>query len=418
MAKQRLKFGMFNKALDAGVVAWLKCNSRSVLDFYKDLHRHPELSTQEVRTAALVADRLAAAGAQVTACIGGTGVAGVLRNGRGPILLIRADMDALPITEKTGLPYSSAVPGAMHACGHDVHSSVLVAVAAALSEHRDKWRGAAVFVAQPAEELGAGAQMMVDDGLFDKVPAPQAALALHVEAKLPVTQLGYTSGWAAANVDSVDVTIFGKGGHGASPHEAADPIVAAAYFITALQTVVTRRINPLDPSVITVGSIHAGNKHNIIPESVVMQLTVRSYSDDVRKKLLAGIREVALNAARAAGCPKPPLVNADIEFSPSLYHDPALCEHAAGIFRRIVGPANVLPRPSTMGGEDFSVFIRVLDIPGLQYALGSAKASGRAGAAEAQPSVHNNGYYPEALPALRLGVRSMCALAGSLFGRP
>ena len=420
MSKAHLRYGDFNKRLDAGVGTWLGGNMRSVLEFYRDLHRHPELSTHETRTAGLVAECLAAAGASVTTGIAGTGVAGVLRNGRGPVVLVRADMDALPITEETGLPYASTVTGAMHACGHDVHTATLAAVAAVLSEHRDKWRGTVVFIAQPAEELGAGAQMMVDDGLFDKVPTPQVALSLHVEAKMPVTQLGYTPGWAAANVDSVDVTIFGAGGHGASPHEAADPIVAAAYFITALQTVVTRRINPLESAVITVGSIHAGRKHNIIPDSAVMQLTVRSYSEDVRQKLLAGIREVARAAARAAGCTKTPMVDTGIEFSPALYNDPALCEHAKGVLGRVVGPRNVVMRPSTMGGEDFSVFMRTLAVPGLQYVVGSAKPAGRGGdkdSVERQPPLHNSRYYPEALPALRLAVRSMCALAGSLLGR-
>ena len=281
---------------DAAIVdAWLDQNLALVLDTYRHLHANPELSLGEEKTAALVAESLRKAGYAVRQHVGGHGVIGVLTNGAGPTLLIRGDMDALPVTETTGLPYASQVTsrrpdgtsvGVMHACGHDIHTSNLIATAQLLASLRHAWAGSLVILAQPAEELGQGARDMIADGLFEKIPRPDYAIALHVDGTLPAGRIGYVSGWAAANVDSVDITIHGRGGHGARPHSTIDPIVTAAHLVTALQTIVSRRVNPIDPAVVTVGSIHGGAKHNVIPDEVVMQLTVRSYSDEVRELLL------------------------------------------------------------------------------------------------------------------------------------
>ncbi|MCH8851145.1 MAG: amidohydrolase [Planctomycetes bacterium] len=284
-----------HSASDASSVAkWLDQNIQDLLKTYKHLHANPELSLQEVKTAALLAESFKRDGYEVTTGVGGTGVVAVMTNGDGPTVLIRGDMDALPIIEETGLDYISKVRvskddgtkvGVMHACGHDVHSTMLMGTARLLSELRTQWRGRIILVAQPAEEIGQGARMMIEDGLFERFPKPDFCIALHVQHNLPVGHIGYTSGWAFANVDSVDITVFGRGGHGARPNMAVDPIVAAAHLITSLQTIVSRRLDPLERAVITVGSIHGGSKHNIIPNEVKLQLTVRSYTDEVRKQL-------------------------------------------------------------------------------------------------------------------------------------
>ena len=264
--------------------------------FYLDLHRTPELSLHEQQTAAKLAARMKALGYEVTTGVGGTGVVAVLRNGQGPTVLLRTDMDALPVEEKTGLPYASQVvvkndSGAtvpvMHACGHDVHMASWVGTARLMAANRQRWNGTLILIGQPAEEIGAGASAMLKDGLFTRFPKPDFALAIHDDAGLPAGQVGYTSGYTMASSDSVDITIFGRGGHGAQPQNTVDPIVIAARTVLALQTIVSRETNPLDPAVITVGTIHGGTKNNIIPDEVKLELTVRSYKPEVRKRLLA-----------------------------------------------------------------------------------------------------------------------------------
>jgi len=266
--------------------------------FYRDLHQHPELSFQEANTARRLAAQLQPLGIEVTPGVGGHGVVGVLRNGPGPTILIRTDLDALPVKEQTGLPYASTVRmtnelGAavdvMHACGHDIHITSLVGTARLLAQLKDRWSGTLVFIGQPAEERGAGARAMLADGLFTRFPKPDYCLALHVNAELPAGTLGIVEGPVLANVDSVDVMIRGVGGHGAWPHKTRDPIVLAAHIIVALQTIVSRETDPLDSAVVTVGSIHGGNKHNVIPDEVKLQLTVRSFSDEMREKTVASI---------------------------------------------------------------------------------------------------------------------------------
>ena len=291
---------------------WVAKNLSSLVDFYRQLHQTPELSLKEEKTAARMAEELRALGMQVTTGIGGHGVVGVLQNGPGEVLMLRADMDALPVAEQTNLPYASkvraqdsrgATVAVMHACGHDIHMTNLVGVARYLAANRDRWSGTAVFLFQPAEELGAGAASMLADGLFDRIPRPDFAVALHVASDVPTGQIHYRPGYALANVDSIDIVVKGRGGHGASPETTIDPIVTAARLILDLQTIVGREVKPINPAVVTVGSIHAGTKHNIISDECRLQLTLRSLTPEVRKQLQDAVRRKALAAAATRRCP-------------------------------------------------------------------------------------------------------------------
>src|SRR5206468_4027915 len=316
----------------------------SLLGIYKDIHSHPELSVHEERTAALVAKELRAAGCQVTEHLGkyeksdlkGYGVVGVMKNGDGPTVLVRTDMDALPVEEETGLPYASKVTTkndegkdvhVMHACGHDAHIAAFIGTVRALAKLKDQWHGTILFVAQPAEELGTGARALLKAGLYDRFGKPNFALGFHDKADLETGHIGVTEGYTYANVDSVNVTVRGVGGHGAYPHKTKDPIVLAAEMINAWQTIVSRENNPLDPIVVTVGSIHGGTKHNIIPDEVKMQLTVRTYKADVRERVLAAIDQIAKGIAAAGGMPpeRAPIIDvAKDQFTPATYHNPEL----------------------------------------------------------------------------------------------
>lgn len=339
-----------------------------LIALYRDLHAHPELSFQEFRTAKLLAQKARALGFEVTEGVGKTGVVAVMRNGEGPTVMIRADMDALPVTEQTGLPYASTqrgVPasgvesGIMHACGHDTHMAAWIGAARVLSAHRDRWQGTLVMILQPAEEIGEGAKAMIEDGLFTRFPKPDYALAFHDAAQFPAGMIGYSKGYALANVDAVDILVPGVGGHGAYPHTAKDPVVIAAAIVMRLQTLVSRESNPLDPAVVTVGSIHGGAKHNIIPDEVRLQLTVRSYSDESRKLLLDGIERIARAEALAAGMSedKLPVVKHAETPTPSTYNDPEFTDRIMARFaERFEGRLREVP--SVMGGEDFGRFRR------------------------------------------------------------
>ncbi|HYG29530.1 MAG TPA: amidohydrolase, partial [Allosphingosinicella sp.] len=292
----------------------------SLMEIYRDLHANPELSMQETRSAGLLAAEARRLGFEVTTGVGGTGVVAVLRNGPGPTLLIRADMDALPVEERTGLPFASrargttregAETGIMHACGHDTHMSAWVGTARRLAAMRSQWSGTLVMIAQPGEEIGAGARAMIEDGLFTRFPRPTHAIAFHDSASLPAGVIGYAVGPALANVDSIDIEVRGVGGHGAYPHTTRDPIVLASRIVSSLQTLVSRELDPLDSAVVTVGSFHAGTKHNIISDEARLQLTVRSYTPEIRRMLLDGIARIARGEAIAAGVPddRMPVVN-------------------------------------------------------------------------------------------------------------
>lgn len=398
------------------------------LDFYKDLHLNPELSKEEKESARKIAERLTKLGYAVTTAVGGHGVVGVLENGDGPTLLIRGDMDALPIVEDTGLPYASKVQverddgshvGVMHACGHDVHQSCLIGTATILAELREAWRGKLLIVAQPAEEIGVGARAMIDDGIFTRFGKPDYCLALHVSSTHPAGTVAYTPGWALANVDSVDITIHGQGGHGSRPEETVDAIVAAAHVITALQTIVSRRLAPQEPGVVTVGSIHAGSKHNIIPDDATLQLTVRSYGDATRKLLLDSIRQITRDTARALGCKREPTISLrDHEHTPSTYNDPAITHAAADVLRAALGAERVIEQKPVMGGEDFGRFPATAGVPGLIFWLGSVPRD-RYDAAQhggpPLPSIHSSKYYPDPEPTIRTGVKSLTSIALSVL---
>ena len=314
----------------------------------------------------------------------GYGVVGVMKNGDGPVVLVRTDMDALPVQEETGLPYASNVTAknekgdevhVMHACGHDVHIATFIGVARALAKLKDQWHGTVLFVAQPAEELGTGARAMLNDGLYTRFPKPNFALGFHDNAQMEIGQIGVTPGYTYANVDSVDVTVHGVGGHGAYPHKTKDPIVLSAEIITMWQTIASREINPIDPVVVTVGSIHGGTKHNIISDEVKMQLTVRTYKKEVRDQVLAAIAQIAKGCAIAGGWPEDKLPDLNVredEFTPSTYNNPELTQRLVGVWKKIVRRENVEIIDPTMGGEDFSEYsLPDHSIPAVDFHVGA-----------------------------------------------
>jgi hippurate hydrolase len=396
---------------------------------YKYLHAHPELSLQEVQTGARLAQELREIGFEVTPKVGGHGVVAVLKNGEGPTVLVRTDMDALPVVEQTGLPYASKIRardkngndvGVMHACGHDMHMTCWVGTARVLAAMKERWRGTLFFIGQPAEEIGTGARMMLEDGLFKRFPRPDYCLALHCDPRTAYGHVSYTDGQASANVDSVDITVRGKGGHGAAPHMGIDPIVIAARLILDLQTIVSRETNPTDPAVVTVGSIHGGTKHNIIPSEVKLQLTVRTTKDSVRKHTLEAIGRIAKAASQAAGAPEPIVKVVPGEFTPALVNDAALTRKTIAVFKELLGPDNVQERPVTMGGEDFSRYGRE-GIPIFMYSLGTfpperiAEAKKEGG--RPIPSLHSDLYYPVPEPSIKTGVLTMTTAVLNLVGK-
>ncbi len=403
---------------------------RELMDLYTHLHTHPELSFHEADTAATLASELEALGFAVTTQVGGHGLVGVLENGEGPTVLLRTDLDALPVKEQTGKAYASTVTATddagntvpvMHACGHDVHMTVFVGTARQLVEQRDRWAGTLVMIGQPAEERGAGARAMLADGLFERFPRPDYNLALHGSAALPAGSIGYTEGYALASVDSVDIKVFGVGGHGAYPHTTKDPVVLSAQIINALQTLVARVIPPVEPGVVTVGSIHGGTKHNIIPDEVQLQLTVRAYSEKTRNTLIEGIRQVARGQAVAAGLPedKLPEVTVQDEHTRSTYNDPALVQRVVAVLETSLGAEQVQSVPAVMGGEDFSEYgLTDPKIPSFIYWLGgveprtwqAAQSSG-----ESLPSLHSPFFAPDAPLAIETGVQAMTAAALDLL---
>ncbi len=415
---------------DRTVDAWLDEHLDGLVELYEHLHANPELSLEEAQSAARMAKELRAAGYRVTTGVGGHGVVGVLENGPGKTVLIRGDMDGLPVREETGVSYASKVEvtredgtrtGVMHACGHDVHMTSLVGTARLLAQARPHWSGTIVAIAQPAEELGRGALAMMNDGLFERFPRPDYTIALHVESGLAVGEVGYTSGYSHANVDSVVIRIHGRGGHGARPHTTVDPITAAAYLVTQLQTIVSRRVDPLDPAVVTVGSIHGGHKSNVIPNEVELALTVRSYSDESRKLLLDSIRQISEDTCRTFQCPRAPDVSVRKHFTPAVYADPALVARGVGVFERIFGKERVIERRPSMGGEDFGRYARELGVPGFMYRLGTvspeAIEQSQQPGGTPLPSLHSSLYAPLPRPTLRTGVESMAHLVLDLLAK-
>ncbi len=397
---------------------------------YKHLHSHPELSLHEEKTAARMAQEMKDLGFEVTEKVGGTGVVAVLKNGKGPTILVRTDMDALPVTEVTGLPYASKVKtrdkydnevGVMHACGHDIHMTVWIGTARVLADMKDQWSGTLVFIAQPAEEIGGGAKAMLKDGLFEKFPKPDYALALHCDGSRPFGTVAYTDGLAMANVDSVDILVKGKGGHGSAPHTTVDPIVLSARIILDLQTLVSRETNPTDPAVVTVGSIHGGTKHNIIPNECKMQLTVRTTKDSVRKDILDGIKRIAKAAAEGARALEPEVTVHPEEFTPALVNNTKLTEKTVTLFKEVLGADKVLERPLVMGGEDFGRYGRDGGVPIFMYFIGTVPAEkvklAEADSSKSLPSLHSDLYYPTPEPSIRTGVLTMSMAVLNLVGK-
>jgi amidohydrolase len=398
-------------------------NYASLEKLYIDLHSHPELSQKEERTSSVIASQLKTLGFEVFEKIGGFGVAAVFKNGKGPTILIRTDMDALPIEEKTNLSFASKVRstnasgtevGVMHACGHDVHMTVFIGTAKALVECKRMWQGTIVMIAQPSEENGIGAKAMIDDKLYDKVPYPDFALALHNHAGMKAGTVGYSTGAFMASVDMMDITVFGKGGHGAAPHQTIDPIVLSAEMILAFQTIVSREINPLQPSVITVGSIHGGTSYNIIPDQVKLQLTLRSYSDDVRKQVIAAIQSKSKFLALQAGVPENKLPQITwTDSAPATVNDKPLTEKLVRVFKQVLKEEDVLEMEPSMIGEDFSRFARAKsDIPYSMFWLGTVDPlvfdqAKRDGAP--LPSLHSATFQPHAKLTISTGVKAMTA---------
>src|SRR5437763_10666923 len=403
----------------------------SLLAIYKDVHAHPELSMHEERSAAIVAKELKAAGCEVTEHVGkyekpGTicfGVVGVMKNGAGPTVLVRTDLDALPVHEETGLPYASTVTTkndegkevtVMHACGHDAHISMFIGVARVLAKIKDQWHGTIIFVAQPAEELGTGARALLNAGLYPKFGKPDFALGFHDKADLQTGHIGVTEGYTYANVDSVDVMVRGVGGHGAYPHKTKDAIVLAAEMINAWQTIASRENNPIDPVVVTVGSIHGGTKHNIIPDEVKMQLTVRTYKSEVRDRVLKAIDDIAKGIASAGGVPadRAPIVSVlKDQFTPATYNNPDLTKRLAVAWKNVLGADNVEIVDSTIGGEDFPEYsLPDHSIPAVDFHIGAVdpeKIAQFKREGKELPSLHSSKFAPVPEPTIRIGIIGM-----------
>ena len=403
-------------------------------ELFVHFHRNPELSFRETATAARLAAELRGLGLTVTEGVGGTGLVSVIENGAGPTVLIRADMDGLPIKEQSGLAYASVatqtdidgeVKPVMHACGHDVHITALVGTARRLLALKDRWRGTVVLIAQPAEERIGGARAMLEDGLYDRFPRPDYALAFHVSAGEPAGRVAVLSGLVMSSSDSVNITVHGVGAHGASPHKSRDPIYIASQIVVSLQSLVSRELAPLEPGVVTVGSFHGGSKHNIIPDRVDLQLTVRADSQETRETLLAGIVRIAEGVARAAGLPedKLPTVEWGFESTPTTYNDPATAERVRAAFERELGAERMYEDVREgMGAEDFAYFTQVdPPIPGVYFTVGGTTeadiAAEKAGGPPV-PSHHSPFFRIEPKPAITSGVEAMTVAALELLGKP
>lgn len=405
---------------------------------YKMLHAAPELSHYEEKTSAFLAAQLRSFGYTVTEHVGkydrpqftGYGVVAIMKNGDGPTVLVRADIDALPVEEKNNVPYASKVRtknelgqevSVMHACGHDVHITNLIGTAKLLASLKDQWRGTLVLIGQPAEETVDGARAMLADGLYTRFPKPDFAVGLHDSADAEAGQILYAPGYAMASSTSVDLTIRGLGGHGSKPEATKDPIVVAAQTILALQTIISRENSPLDPAVVTIGSIHGGAKRNIIPDEVLLQLTIRTYKEEVRQRILASIERIAKGVAAAAGIPddRAPIMKIiESENAPSLYNDPQLTERMANALGKAIGPENVIKSAPLMASEDFGIFNLDHQIPSFYFWLGAMapeKIAASRKSGKPLPSLHSSLFEPLPEPTLRTGVKAMTTVVLELM---
>ncbi|HEY0043360.1 MAG TPA: amidohydrolase [Allosphingosinicella sp.] len=411
----------------------VRADMPSLMAIYRDLHANPELSMQESRSSAKMAAEAKKLGFDVTTGVGKTGIVAVLKNGPGPVLLMRADMDALPVPEQTGLPFASKVKavsasgtesGVMHACGHDTHMTAWIATARRMAALKGQWSGTLVMIGQPAEETGEGARAMIEDGLFTRFPKPTHALAFHDSASLPAGTIGYTPGASFANVDTVDIVVKGVGGHGAVPQNTRDPIVLASRIVGTLQTLVSRELDPQDAAVVTVGSFQSGTKHNIISDQATLLLTVRSYSDKTRAALLDGIARIARGEAIAAGMPEDKMPEVKIrrgEYTPAAINTPALTDSTAALFTRRFGPERVRQVPPPMVGEDFGRYhLADAKIESLIFWVGGvpqAKWQEAGGDTSRLPSLHSPFWAPEAETVIATGTEAMVTAALGVLGR-
>jgi amidohydrolase len=393
---------------------------------YIDLHRNPELAFQETQTAAKLAARVKALGFDVATGVGRTGIVAVMKNGAGPTVMLRTELDALPVEEKTGLPFASRVvvknasgqsTPVMHACGHDIHMAAWAGTARLMAEHRDRWRGTLIMVGQPAEEGGGGAAAMLKDGLFTRFPRPDFALSLHDDDTMPAGTIGYRPGFFRAMSDAVTITVYGRGGHAAMPHNTVDPIVLAARIVLTLQTVVSRENNPVDPVVVTIGSIHGGTQGNVVPDEVRLQLSVRTYTPEVRARTLAAIRRIAKGEADAAGAPREPQVEAPARGNAPVYNDPALTLRLAGALKKGLGDLNVVEMPPKMTSEDFAEY-GLAGVPSALLHFGAVDPAKLAAARQTGipvPAPHSPEWAPEREPTLKAAVRAEVTALMELF---
>jgi amidohydrolase len=388
---------------------------------YRELHEHPELAFHEERTAAALADRLRVLGFEVTTQVGGTGLVAILRNGSGPVVMLRTELDALPIEEKTGLPFASKAKGlnsegkevpVAHACGHDLHMTGWYGTAKIMAHRRNKWHGTLMLVGQPAEEITRGAAAMLADGLFTRFPKPDFAISMHDEPSLPSGKVGFHAGFFRASSDAVDVTIFGRGGHGGKPQLTVDPVVLAARSILGIQTIVSRETDPLSPAVVTIGSIHGGNAGNVIPDEVRMQMSVRTYDDKVRKRILASIKRQVDAEAAAADAPSPPSIKV-IPGSEAVYNDPQLTTRLVDVLRQNLGVESVLEMPAKMTSEDFSEYGRA-GVHAVLLHIGAVNPATLASGGRL-PDLHSPQWFPELEPTLRSLVAAEVVMLSDLL---
>ena len=388
-------------------------------NLYIDIHQNPEISLMEKQTSERLASELKKIGFSVTENFGGYGVVGILENGEGPTILYRTDLDALPMEEKTGLSYASKIRtknfdgnevGTMHSCGHDMHMTVWTGTARALAKRKNEWNGTIIMIGQPAEEIGAGAAMMLNEGLYEKFPIPDYGIALHSSPTIPTGQVGFGKGYTMANTESIDIKIFGQGAHGASPHMSIDPVVTASLIVMELQTIVSRNINPIDDAVVTVGSIKGGTKHNIIPDEVNLQLTVRTYKDEVRKLIHKRIKEICNGIASSMGLDESrwPQVILPEQYTPANYNDENLVDIMVNVSESLIGQENVISSEPQMVGEDFARYGSTKeDIPTVMYWLGTVpqeRMEKYNAGNYALPALHSPFYYPDIENSIRTGV--------------
>jgi hippurate hydrolase len=379
---------------------------------YKDVHRHPELSMHEERTAAVAAQRLETAGFEVTTGVGTTGVVGLLRNGDGPTVMLRADMDALPVQEQTGLDYASETDGVMHACGHDMHVAWLAGTAALLGRARDRWHGTVMAVFQPAEETAAGAQAMIEDGLFDRFPKPDVILGQHV-MPAPAGSIGTRSGVMTSAADSFEIRMFGRGAHGSMPEASVDPVVMAASTVLRLQTIVSREVAPAQSAVVTVGALQAGTKENVIPDEAVIKLNVRTFDEGVRTRVLEAIKRIVEAEAQASGAPKPPEIT-PLDRYQLVRNDPDAVARVRSSFERHFGGDRVVDIPPISASEDFGSFGSEWDVPSVFWTVGGTdpetyRKAKEAGRLSELPTNHNPHFAPVLHPTLETGVETLLA---------